>query len=623
MTRSRIGSICRLAGAAAAIVALALLHACGGGASAGGVGEGGTGFAGGTVNGFGSLIVGGFEFATTQARYAVDEDPRAPRAAVAGDIALGMQVALSQSGGSVQQATVGAEVIGPVDAVDAAAGSLQVLGQAVRIDAAPAGATVLDGVATLASLAPGSIVEVHGQRASDGTIDATRVALRSRATGFVRLAGPVGTVDPSRQQLTIGGETVSYGNAQRLAQGGPLVAGVRVVAYSTTPPGGGVVAATALRIDGARPADVADARVDGFVNAFASIANLHVGIYAVDASAAVVSGGGAQDIVDGAVVRVHGAFAGGTLLADAVQVLRTAADAPVRLTGPITNFVAPGYGFRVRGAPVQWGAAPTIAPATTANLANGVAVAVDGVISSGAVSATSVQVVGSSSSDFVPVVAGDISQFDAATGTFRLGEESVLVQVGAATSYLDGAATNLADGRRVVASGSLAAAGGPLAASTIQFLDNPANPPGLRLEGTASGVTSTSFTLDGQTIGLDAQTQYFIGETAAGANALVEGSPVVVQAQTSGGSIVATVVSILGTDGVSDGGTRVDGYITSFDSLSSFVVANQPVDASAAQLVESGTAVAPANGVYVSVTGTLSNGVLVATRVVLGQAVDD
>jgi len=187
-----------------------LLPGCGGGSSTSttaGVGSGGTGLAGGTVSGFGSVLVDGIEYDDASAQHSTA-------------LKLGQQVLVRYSGNKVAESVaVMPQLIGPVTAALDVNGWMQVMGQWVRVvktgdPITLSSPTVLGGYASAAAIAPGDEVEVHGSWVLDGSKSAYVVM----ATRVEKLA-----VRPDSVQL--GGVVQSLaGNAFRLNQaGGTLV----------------------------------------------------------------------------------------------------------------------------------------------------------------------------------------------------------------------------------------------------------------------------------------------------------------------------------------------------------------------------------------------------------------
>jgi hypothetical protein len=126
----------------------------------------------GTVSGFASICVGGIEVhVDAVSRVLIDG-----KAATASSLALGdvVEVVALGSGDAVRAVEVRSEAlaVGPVTAVDAAAGRLEVAGQ--RVGLAPSTWST-DGPAAADGFATGDWVRVGGLRRPDGSIDASRL----------------------------------------------------------------------------------------------------------------------------------------------------------------------------------------------------------------------------------------------------------------------------------------------------------------------------------------------------------------------------------------------------------------------------------------------------------------
>ena len=162
-----------------ALATAALLGACGGGGGdSAGVGTGGTGsFSVGTVTGFGSIFVNGIRYEDNGARLVDDDGTVKVLGTDDNPLKVGMVVEVTGSvddSGTVRSATqiaYGAGIKGPVTAVDVAAGTFDVFGITVRTTTT----TVYDNFGGVATLAPGNVVEVHGQPDTSGRIVATYV----------------------------------------------------------------------------------------------------------------------------------------------------------------------------------------------------------------------------------------------------------------------------------------------------------------------------------------------------------------------------------------------------------------------------------------------------------------
>jgi len=189
-----------------------LLAACGGG---GGIGSGGTGAAAmGTVDGFGSIFIGGERCDDIGARIEYDTVAGGPEPAQA-EVKLGMRVEADLDGASsackILVARIAPEVVGVVSATS----PLTVAGAQVLVNTDPllGPVTVFDGYDSAADIALGDRVEVHGKAVavSGGVaIRATRIERKPTTDTWVRVAGVISNLNATTQTFTLGGLTVSY-----------------------------------------------------------------------------------------------------------------------------------------------------------------------------------------------------------------------------------------------------------------------------------------------------------------------------------------------------------------------------------------------------------------------------
>ena len=103
-------------------------------------------------------------------------------------------------------------VVGGIDAIDSAVGTMSVIGQSIVVTSA----TVLgDDIQPnqLSTLSAGDMVAVSGVRRTDGTLEATRVRRWSQGA-LPAVAGVVTTIDSAQQLLRVGGVTIRYTDAQ-------------------------------------------------------------------------------------------------------------------------------------------------------------------------------------------------------------------------------------------------------------------------------------------------------------------------------------------------------------------------------------------------------------------------
>ncbi len=168
----------------------------------------------GTVTGFGSIFVNGFEIdysPDTQTRSDLDEplDAKAIR--------LGQVVEVEAYGEGkhlrARKIAVRYEVRGPIEAVDRASGKIRVLGQTVAAGQSLVAAS-RPGAGSLNDLAVGDMVDVSGLRQADAAIVASRIE-KAATGGRVWLRGRVESADTNG--FTLNGVRID----QRAADGAP------------------------------------------------------------------------------------------------------------------------------------------------------------------------------------------------------------------------------------------------------------------------------------------------------------------------------------------------------------------------------------------------------------------
>lgn len=605
-----------LAGVAATLAAIALAG-CGGGMQAG-VGSGGSGaplsVGLGTVTGFGSIIVNGERYDERAAEVLVDEQPDRARAATVAAIRLGMRAELQHRNLVVTTATVAAEVIGPVTSVSAT--SFIALGQTVRVDADPARPTVFEGLDSLADLANGAVVEVHGDRAGTGEILASRVELKPAGLALVRVAGIATSV--SGRNFSIGALSVDASSAATVPAGATIANGQRVVAWTDVPYTGGALAAKVVRVGAATIAPNTAVTLDGVIGDFQGAGSFRVsGVPVSAAQVSTITGGAVADLRNGLHVRVRGTFTSSVLNATSIEFLN-AAEATVRLTGPITDFVAADTPFRIRNTLARVTAQTTYTDGSASNLGNGAVVKATGLLSGGTVQLVTVEFL-PVAADTQGVVSGRIAAPISAIApdgsrTFRLEGLKEDVKTTAGTTYRNGTSADVAAGRQVKVRGRLE--GAQFAASEVEFMDNPSSPPTFEIVGTAGSVQPTSVVVNGQILQLTPTTTYTLDGEATASASLRNGVAVEVVAIRAGTAVTAVSIDIESA-GKSEASVR--GLVSGRTPLNatSFMVGSQRVS------VTGNPRVLPANksladvvdGADVEVDGTVSNGVLNATRI--------
>ena len=374
--------------AAAVLAAAAALVACGGGGSASGDASGAaaTSFASGPISGFGSVIVNGVRFDDSKARISDDDGQAHDRS----ELRLGMVVEVkagalaSDDRGSHAQAddiAFHSELVGPIDAIDAAAKTLTVIGQPVDV----AASTVFDDrlAGGLASLHAGDVVEVYGTfDAASGRYTATRIEPKPGATRYV-LRGIVAGLDATARTFTIGGQTISYAGLAAAQVPANIADGLLVRVRVGTAQVAGAWVAEQIRDRTRRMDDRDEAELKGRIDAYTSSTQFSVDGIPVDASAATFPDGTAA-IVLGARVEVHGRAANGVVVATRVTVEdEDRADrGDFELHGAVGALDTAARTFTLRGLTVDYGGAGVeFKDGTAAALANGVQVEVKGGLS--------------------------------------------------------------------------------------------------------------------------------------------------------------------------------------------------------------------------------------------------
>lgn len=328
-------------------------------ASCGGVDSGGTGGSAviGPVSGLGSIIVNGVRF-DERAAVIVDGEGQP----VARDrLRLGMMVNIEggpivSSGterlASASTVRVASELVGPVEAVDRSARTMQVLGQVVRITPA----TVFDDALStgLDSVQTGTVVEVFARYDKVTTsYAATRVEFKPNPVAFA-IRGTIESVDGASRTFTIGALTIEY---SRIAASELSNVSVGNTVYARLDSKSPVGQGTAIAVDSGRRI-IADAKasiVEGRVSSFDSPLRFTVDGMQVDASSAQFPDG-ISAIGLGSRVKVDGFSKGGVLSAQTVSVEgdEDASNSVFELHGAIETVDFAARVLRVRGIAVDF-----------------------------------------------------------------------------------------------------------------------------------------------------------------------------------------------------------------------------------------------------------------------------
>jgi hypothetical protein len=330
-------------------------------------------------------VVNGVHFDDSQASIVDDDGVSHARS----ELKLGMLVDVEAGPVSIDAASqvptavatsihFGRAIDGPVQGVNTAASTLTVLGQTVKVDEA----TVFAGTtAGLAGLHAGQLVQVFALLdAQSGVYTATRIELVSSLSTY-RLRGVVSQLDTTAKTFSVGAARISYANVPAASLPSLANGSIVKLKLQTVPQGGlWVLANAALAASPAIPDDT-EAKLEGIVAQFASLASWRINGTPVDASGAdvVFRGGIAADIANGVRVEVEGTMHGGVLVASSVEIKKTpAANKKVDLHGDIQSVNPAAHTFVVRDNTVTYDAATNFVKGTAADLAVGVEVDVKG-----------------------------------------------------------------------------------------------------------------------------------------------------------------------------------------------------------------------------------------------------
>lgn len=356
--------ICR----ALAVAAAVLLTSCGGGSGSDDTADSTPVMAIGAITGFGSVHVNGVRFDTSGATVTLDGQPGTESQLHVGQV-VRIEGRLNADGRSGRASSVDFDdaVEGPVQSVDATAGTLIVLGQTVRVD----GLTSFDDdfqPASLAGVAAGAIVEVSGFRDADGAIRATRIEREDAGDEF-EVTGTVEGHDAAAKRFEIAALIVDYSAAQLDdLPGGAPADGLLVEVKGRTLDPNGVLLAT--RVEGKRVDMGADdddeVEIEGVITRFVSPADFDVNGLPVTTTAATrFENGTSASLALNVRVEVEGQVRDGVLQAEKVEFER---EADLRVSAEVAGIDAAAGTFTVLGITIQVDAATRFEDKTDAQL---------------------------------------------------------------------------------------------------------------------------------------------------------------------------------------------------------------------------------------------------------------
>lgn len=259
----------------------------------------------GPISGFGSVFVGGVEYATSAAQIVIDG-----QTATEAQLQIGQVVTIHGTvnsdgiSGAATALTFTGDVQGPVSQVDLVGNTFTVLGQTVRVTAS----TTLDASiqpADLTGLPSSAVVEVSGFADPAGEIVASRVDVKAAGSGL-QLKGVVQGLDTTAHTFQINGFVVDYSAATSAPA---LSSGDTVVAHGSALIPSGALLARHLEVLpglGANANERAD--LDGLITTFTSSSDFALGGQRVAAGASTVLVLHGLTLATGVEVDVKGTF---------------------------------------------------------------------------------------------------------------------------------------------------------------------------------------------------------------------------------------------------------------------------------------------------------------------------
>ncbi len=471
--------------------------------------------------------------------------------------------------------------------------------------------TVNDQSAGPSALKIGMVVTVQADTRPDGSKIAHSVSYRADARGVVDgIDATAKTFSVLGQRVPVTGLTVFDGGtfATLVSQY------VEVSGYRTAPD---ELVATRVEIRPSFVPGVTPLEVTGTVASLDTVKRTFVlGTQAIDFSS-LAAGQVPAGLVDGVTVKTTGTSVStsGALIAVSIDIIASTPLAPagaaLELEGYVSQFASLAS-FRVNGQIVD----ATRASAEGGSLdmiVDGVKLEVAGRLVSGVLVASKIEF------EEVPSLELDGLVESVSLIPGKMAVAGQVVTVGALTQFQDSSAAalrnfglaSIAVGDRLTVRAVHTTYG--LLAQRVERRDRTAPPPShapAEVEGAITAFVSLA-DFDVAERKVNANSAAFSGGTAA---SLTVGVRVHVEGTLVDGVIIARSVEVLRADSTPPTEVDVHGTIESFVSVSSFRVAGQTIDASAARFA-GGTAADLANGRFVEANGVISGGVLHATRI--------
>ena len=353
--------------ACAGLSLMTLIAACGGAIGSGGTGAAPPTLSGGTVTGFGSVIVDGLRFddrsvATVAQTDFGTETPTEAR--------MGHRVEVEfDTAGNARTLRVEASVTGSVTSASVTgpgAGSFVVLGQTVTVNADARAGPVTQfgsGYGSALDVNVGDAVEVHGAARPIGggmVIQATRIEKMSASPATLRVGGIVGALgEGGAGRFTLGSLTVDAGTASLTPTGATLVNGASVLVFAPAANlaarvgANPVLTASAVRVKPARAAGTTT-----YASGFVTSLDAAQGLFKLNGTTVKYNPADVQPLgtllANGQYVQARGGvMADGSLLATSIKLRDGRSEPEAELKGTVVGFNATSSTFKVRDVSVS------------------------------------------------------------------------------------------------------------------------------------------------------------------------------------------------------------------------------------------------------------------------------
>jgi hypothetical protein len=281
----------------------------------------------GTVDGFGSVIVNGVHYQSTDTEFEIND-----RSGIESQLRVGQLVVVEGrddgSEGVALRISYDADIRGPVTSVDTATNTMVILGQSISMDAM----TVFSGV-DLDTITVGQYLEVSGLRDSNGNVLASYISLEDSTE--IELRGTITNLDDVAMTYTIGSMVVDYSRVATLDLEDATLSNDMLVEVEGSLDSNVLVANKVEQEDMHRGHD-GEIRVFGYISAYDAVAGTMTigGTDILLTSSTEYEDGTQTELKLNAMVKVQGSFnEDGQLVAAEVEF---ASEVKLELEGPVT-----------------------------------------------------------------------------------------------------------------------------------------------------------------------------------------------------------------------------------------------------------------------------------------------